>query len=147
MYTDSIIKGVREFMAACPLLSELTIAQKKGYIDWVADGNENYGIIIDTDVEVKRFISGGGKHEYNFVLQARLKNEDKAKLDNAEWVERMSNWCADQSRAKNFPAMPKGCTPTKLTSANGMLFERDKTGKTALYQLQFKLNYNKSGGN
>ena len=146
MYTDSIIKGVREYMAACPLLAELPIANKKGYIDWVSDGNENYGIIIDADVEVKPFITGGGKHEYNFVLQARLKNEDKAALDNAEWVERMSNWCAEQSKAKHFPDMPKGCTPTKLISANGMLFERDKPGKMALYQLQFKLNYIKTGG-
>ena len=47
--------------------------------------------------------------------------------------------------AKNFPVMPKGCTPTKLSAANGSLFERDKTGNTGLYQIQFKLSYIKKG--
>ncbi|MBP1560369.1 MAG: hypothetical protein J6C96_03890 [Oscillospiraceae bacterium] len=141
----SIIKGVREYMAACPLLAEIPL--KDRHIDWTSDTAGNYGIFVDSDVLAKPFISGGGKYEYNFVLQARLSTLDGKMLENAEFVERMGDWCAAQSAAKNFPAMPKGCTPTKLSAANGMLFERDKTGKTGLYQIQFKLNYIKSGGN
>lgn len=142
---ESIIKGVREYMAACPLLAEIPL--KARYIDWTASNANNYGIIIDSDVKIKSFISGGGKYEYNFFVQARLRAEDKKSLENAEWVERMEEWCREQTAAKNFPKMPNGCTPTKLSAANGSLFERDKTGNTGLYQIQFKLNYTKSGGN
>ena len=128
----SIIEGVREYMAACPLLAEIPL--KARYIDWTASNANNYGIIIDSDVKIKSFISGGGKYEYNFFVQARLRTEDKKSLENAEWVERMGDW------GKSF-------TPTKLSAANGSLFERDKAGNTGLYQIQFKLNYIKSGGN
>ena len=141
----SIIEGVREYMAACPLLAEIPL--KGRYIDWTDPTANNYGIIIDSDVKIKSFITGGGKYEYNFFLQARLRAEDKKSLENAEWVERMEAWCREQTAAKNFPNMPKGCTPTKLSASNGSLFERDNTGKTGLYQIQFKLNYTKSGGN
>lgn len=143
----SIIEGVREYMAACPLLAEIPL--KDRFIDWTDPTANNYGIIIDSDVKIKSFITGGGKYEYNFFLQARLRAEDKKSLENAEWVERMETWCREQTAAKNFPKMPEGCTPTKLSASNGSLFERDKTGKTGLYQIQFKLNYTKSesGGN
>lgn len=141
----SIIEGVREFMAECPLLAEIPL--KGRYIDWTDPTATNYGIIIDSDNLIKPFISGGGKYEYNFLLRARLRAEDKKSLENAEWVERMEAWCKAQTAAKIFPKMPKGCTPTKLSAANGSLFERDKTGNTGLYQIQFKLNYIKSGGN
>lgn len=141
----SIIESVREYMTACPLLAEIPL--KGRYIDWTSPNANNYGIIIDSDVKIKSFITGGGKYEYNFLLQVRLRAEDKKSLENAEWVERMEAWCREQTAAKNFPQMPKGCTPTKLSAENGTLAERDKTGNTGLYQIQFKLYYIKSGGN
>lgn len=139
----SIIEGVREYMAACPLLAEIPL--KSRYIDWTSATANNYGIIVDSNNLIRSFISGGGKYEYNFFVQARLRAEDKKSLENAEWVERMEAWCREQTAAKNFPAMPKGCTPTKLSAENGSLFERDKTGNTGLYQIQFKLSYIKKG--
>ena len=141
----SIIESVREYMAECPLLAEIPL--KSRYIDWTSSTANNYGIIVDGDVLIKSFISGGGKHEYNFALFVRkFAKEDVDRLANTEFMERLQDWCNKQNAAKNFPAMPKGCTPTKLSAENGMLFERDKTGNTGLYQIQFKLNYIKSGG-
>ncbi len=61
-------------------------------------------------------------------------------------MERLQDWISKQNTAKKFPVMPAGCTPTKLSAENGMLFERDKTNTTGLYQIQFKLCYIKSGG-
>ena len=135
----SIIQAVREYMAECPLLAEIPV--KARYIDWTDDKSTNYGIFVDSDNIVKKFVSGGGKHEYNFVIQARLRRDDKKSLENAELVERLGKWCAAQTAAKNFPKLPEGCTPTKLTAANGYLYENDDTGKTGLYQLQLKLSY------
>jgi len=106
----SIIEGVREYMAACPLLAEIPL--KKSYVDWTDPTANNYGIIVDSNNLIRSFISGGGKYEYNFFVQARLRAEDKKSLENAEWVERMEAWCREQTAAKNFPKMPGGCTPT-----------------------------------
>lgn len=142
---SSMIKAVREYMAICPLLSEIPL--KDRHIDWTSDTADNYGIFVDSDIPIRKFISGGGKYEYNFVLQFRLKTNDFVNLENAEFIERLQGWCDNQTAAKKFPVLPSGCTPTKISASNGMLFERDKNGKTGLYQIQIKLNYIKSGGN
>ena len=140
----SIIDSVREYIAACPLLDEIPV--KARHVDWTSGDADNYGIMFDSDNLVKSFISGGGKHEYNFALFVRrFAKEDVDRLANSEFMERLQDWCGKQNREKNFPAMPKGCTPTKLSAENGMLFERDKTGNTGLYQIQFKLSYIKKG--
>ena len=142
---SSMIKAVREYMAICPLLSEIPL--KDRHIDWTSDTADNYGIFVDSDIPIRKFISGGGKYEYNFVLQFRLTTNDFVNLENAEFIERLQGWCDSQTIAKKFPVLPHGCTPTKISASNGMLFERDKNGKTGLYQIQIKLNYIKSGGN
>lgn len=141
----SKIQGVREFMAACPLLAEIPLKDK--HIDWTSDSAVNYGITVDSDNVIKKFISGGGKCEYNFALFVRkFAKQDAERLQNNEFMERLQDWISEQNAAKNFPVMPAGCTPTKLSAENGMLFERDKTNTTGLYQIQFKLCYIKSGG-
>lgn len=140
---SSLIQGVREYIAACPLLEEIPV--KARHVDWTSDNADNYGVMFDSDNLVKPFISGGGKREYNFTMFVRrFAKEDADRLQNSKFVERLQDWCTKQNAAKLFPAMPKGCTPTRLSCANGTLFERDKTGSTGLYQIQFKLNYIKS---
>ena len=142
---STMIQGVKEYIAECPLLGEIPV--KGRHVDWTSSDADNYGIMLDSDNLVKPFISGGGKYEYNFTLFVRkFAKEDVDRLANTEFVERLQDWCNKQNAAKNFPAMPKGCTPTKLSCANGMLYDRDKAGNTGLYQIQFKLNYIKSGG-
>lgn len=142
---STMIQGVKEYIAVCPLLKEIPV--KGRHVDWTSGDADNYGIMLDSDNLVKPFISGGGKYEYNFTLFVRkFAKEDADRLANTEFVERLQDWCSKQNAVKNFPAMPKGCTPTKLSCANGMLYDRDKAGNTGLYQIQFKLNYIRSGG-
>ncbi len=142
---SSKIQGVREFMASCPLLEEIPLKDK--HVDWTSKSAVNYGIMVDSDNVIKKFITGGGKCEYNFAIFVRkFAKLDAERLQNNEFLERLQNWVSEQNAAKNFPVMPSGCTPTKLSAVNCMLFEYDKDGKTGLYQIQFKLSYTKSGG-
>lgn len=142
LISQSIIDGLVNYFGECPLLSG--IPPDSRFIDWTSDTAVSYGIIIDSDIEIKKFISGGGKREYNFTLQIRLNAENKMSAENPEWMEQMKKWCADQSSGKNFPDMPDGCIPTKISAERGVLYERDRTGKTGLYKIRFKLKYIKS---
>lgn len=137
--SQSIISGLTEYFAECPLLSG--ISPESRFVDWVSDTGCSYGIIPEGDEEIKKFIADGGKREYSFTLQIRLMSEDKRSAKNPEWIEEMERWCVLQNSGKNFPAMPEGCTPTKISAEKGVLYERDKTGKTGLYKIRFKLNY------
>ena len=115
------------------------------FVDWTSDRAPCYGIVIDSDREIKKFISGGGKREYDFTLHVRLAAENKMSGDNPEWMEKMEQWCDEQNRVKNFPGMPEGCIPVRLSSERGVLCERDRTGRTGLYKIRFRLSYIKQG--
>lgn len=147
MAVNSIIEGVRGYIAACPLLSSIEI--KKRHIDWTDETAGNYGICPDGDTLIKGFISGGGngKRLYSFSIFIRQTAfEDYQRLANSKFIEDLQAWCEAQSKLKNFPTLPTGCNPTKITTENGMIFEFDKTGKTGQYQIPFKLFYIKTGG-
>lgn len=133
--SQSIIEGLRDYFAECPLLSGC------GSVDWVSDTVGSYGIIPESDSEIKKFISGGGKREFSFSLQIRLETENKKSIENPELMEEIERWCAVRNAEKNFPHMGSGCIPTKISAEKGVLHERDKAGRTGLYKIRFKLNY------
>ena len=137
--SQSIIEGLRDYFAECPLLSGMS--PDSSFVDWVSDAAGCYGIIPESDSVIKKFITGGGKREYVFTLQIRLMAEDKRSIENPRWMEEMERWCAAQRSEKNFPVMPDGCVPTKISAEKGVLFERDKAGRTGLYKIRFRLNY------
>jgi hypothetical protein len=140
----TIIEGVRQYIANCPLLSEIPVSKKA--IDWTDESNPNYGIVPDGDSLLRGFISGGGngKRQYAFAVFVRnFTTTAVENLSNAEFIERLQQWCDTQTKIKYFPEMPLGCSPTKITADNGFLFELDKNGRSGLYQIQFKLIYNR----
>ena len=132
---ESIIEGLKDYFAKCPLL------HGNGFVDWVPETAGSYGIIPESDSEIKKFITGGGKREFSFSLQIRLVTEDKRSAENPGLMEEIEKWCAAQNAGKNFPVMRSGCIPTKISAEKGVLSERDKAGRTGLYKMRFKLNY------
>lgn len=140
--TDSIIAGIRAYINGCEALSGFKV--NKRYIDWTDDSDNNFGIMPDGEKQLKRFITGGGKYQYNFTLYIKKLSEgDAQRLKNAELLEAVQRWCNGNNLAKAFPDMPKGCTPTKITAENAMLIEQG--GNKNTYQIQFTLLYTKGG--
>lgn len=137
---DSIIAAVREWLGGCELLSE--IPPKKRHIDWTDADNENYGLFPDGDIVLKKFLNGGGKHQYSFTLYInKMTSEDDMRLRNAGFLERLQHWCEDKTIAHELPELPCG-TCTKIEAANGMLAET-ASRKYGKYLIQFKLYYMK----
>ena len=132
---ESIIEGLRDYFAECPLL------HGSCFVDWVPDTAGSYGIIPESDSGIKKFITGGGIREYIFNLQIRLMSEDKKSPENLKLMEDIEQWCTLKDKEKNFPHMPAGCTPTKISAEKGALCERDKAGRTGLYKIRFRVNY------
>lgn len=135
---DSIISGIKEYINSCEALSGFKVGKR--FIDWTDDSGENYGIMPDGEKIIKKFITGGGKMQYNFTLYAKKLNKDDAqRLKNAELLEAVQRWCDENNFAKRFPQLPSGCTPTKITAENAMLIEQGTNNNT--YQIQFTLLY------
>ena len=139
---DSIISGIKEYINGCEALSGFKV--NKRFIDWTDDSPDNFGIMPDGEKQLKRFITGGGKYQYNFTLYIkRLSADDAVRLKNAELLEKVQRWCEKNNLAKVFPQLPNGCTPTKITAENAMLIEQGRNNNT--YQIQFTLLYTKGG--
>ena len=135
----SIIAGIHDYIAGCDVLNSIPL--KNRHIDWT-DDNENYGIMPDGDKLLRKFISGGGKMQYNFTLYIKkLSMGDAQRLQNAELLENVQNWCNENNREGIFPTLPVGCTPSKITAENAMLIEQGTKNNT--YQIQFTMLYMK----
>lgn len=138
--SESIIKGVRAYINNCDVLADFKVVKR--FIDWTDDSDDNYGIMPDGEKAIRKFITGGGKFQYNFTLYIKkLSTSDAARLKNAELLERVQRWCEGNNLNKVFPEMPSGCTPTKITAENAMLIEQG--GNKNTYQIQFTLIYTK----
>lgn len=135
---DSIISGIKEYINSCPALSGFKVGKR--YINWTDDSDANYGIMNDGEKQTRKFITGGGKYQYNFTLYIKkLGKSDAQLLAEAELLEQVQEWCNTNSREGRLPLMPSGCTPTKITAENAMLIEQGANNNT--YQIQFTLLY------
>lgn len=137
---DSIIAGVRAYISGCSALADFKVGKR--FVDWTDDTDDNYGIMPDGEKPIRKFITGGGKYQYNFTLYIkRLSTSDAARLKNAELLEKVQHWCNANNLNKVFPQLPNGCTPTKITAENAMLIEQGIKNNT--YQIQFTMLYTK----
>ena len=137
---DSIISAVRAYISDCSALADFKVGKR--FVDWTDDTDDNYGIMPDGEKAIRKFITGGGKYQYNFTLYIkRLSTSDAARLKNAELLEKVQHWCNANNLNKVFPQLPNGCTPTKITAENAMLIEQGIKNNT--YQIQFTMLYTK----
>ncbi len=136
----SIISAVRAYISGCNALADFKVGKR--FVDWTDDTDDNYGIMPDGEKAIRKFITGGGKYQYNFTLYIkRLSTSDAARLKNAELLEKVQRWCNANNLNKVFPQLPNGCTPTKITAENAMLIEQGIKNNT--YQIQFTMLYTK----
>lgn len=134
----SIIAGIRDWLAACPLLSD--IKADKRHIDWTDADANNYGVITDGDTLIKKYVNGQEIRQYTFALNIRkLAATDINRLSNAEFIENMQIWC----NTALLPAI-KDVYITSVECVNGLLLSMDKSGKTGEYQIQFKMIYRRT---
>lgn len=137
---NSIISAVRAYISGCSALADFKVGKR--FVDWTDDTDDNYGIMPDGEKAIRKFITGGGKYQYNFTLYIkRLSTSDAARLKNAELLEKVQHWCNANNLNKVFPQLPVGCTPTKITAENAMLIEQGIKNNT--YQIQFTMLYTK----
>lgn len=77
--SESIIKGVRAYINNCDVLADFKVVKR--FIDWTDDSDDNYGIMPDGEKAIRKFITGGGKFQYNFTLYIKkLSTSDAARL-------------------------------------------------------------------
>lgn len=138
---ESILEGLRNYLAECPLLAEIT--PKNRHIDWTDSGNNNYGIFFDKNTPVgDPYINGTQEMEYAVQINVRkLSCDDVKRLENNAFLERLQRWFMAQTACRNLPELPENCIPNSIDAVNAGLLETSSSGDKGVYMIQVILNY------
>lgn len=133
---ESIIEGIRQYIANCPLMSEFE--NKRRHIDWTDADCDNYGIYPDSDSVLEEYIDGTEIRQYACQITIRkFAKQDADKLRNNEFLERLQRWL-DKA---DLPELPEDCTAREIRAENAMLAELDIAGKYGTYLIQIIMEY------
>ena len=136
----AIIDGVRSYLKTCPLLKGGKIN-----VNYLEGEAVKYSIdVMTVDPVIKKYPDGGSQRQFLFTLASREQYDQEAlaNMDIARFYEDFAAWIEEQEANRNYPAIGAGCTPTHIgILTSGYLFSID--GRTARFQIQLKLVYNK----
>lgn len=137
---DSIIKGLEQYFAKCPLLKEGCLR-----VDYLGEKPIEYVIeILPTDPILKRYADGSSVRQYLFAFGSRefYSQERLQNIENSAFYERLADWVERKSWSGELPEMPEGMEAQGLyVVSSGYLF--DGTKSNARYQIQLRLEYYK----
>lgn len=143
---QSIIEGLRNYLAECPLLAEIPVRDR--HVNWTAADKQNYGIFPDDNVPIGApYINGDQEMLYTAQINVRkLTDSDVKRLEASAWVERLQRWLSDRTKANELPEMPEGCVPSEIEATNSGLLDTDSAGNKGVYVVQIALTYTNYGG-
>lgn len=130
---DSIIEGIKEYAAACPLLADI-----KGHINWLEDDPDNYGIYPSGDTAAAAYINGSEERLYTFTVEVRKMTDSTVRrLESSGFIEKLQRYF----NTAMLPMLPESCTAEELTAGNAMLLDLDRSGKKGTFIVQCSLKY------
>ena len=138
----SIIKGIRDFIAGCPLFCEGKIN-----IDFLGAEPVEYSIErIGTDEIIKQYSDGGKLKRFVFAIASREyvgMSVDKH-LKKAEFHEKFSEWIEAKNDAGELPDIGKGRVAQSIrVSSSGVL--KDLADDCAKYSIECTMVYFEGG--
>ncbi len=135
---NSIINCVRNYFLTCNLFEGKNIN-----IDGLAPNQNAFAIgTMPQDESIKTYIDKSTKRQYVFEISAAYTNSESQtqNAQNIAFFEKLSDWLYTNTKAKNLPQMPNGCTPLKIEAISGGYFDTEQND-TRIYVMQCRLIY------
>lgn len=134
----SVIEGMAEFIAGCPILKDGAFR-----VDAMGDEPTEYSIEVGTfDPFIEKYIDGSSDKRYqvNFASREEYDLDRIQNIANIAFYEAFAEWIKESNRSGRLPELPEGCHPeTIAVLSSGYLFSEDQ--KTARYQIQIEMTY------
>lgn len=138
---NSIIEGVRAYLADCPLLKDGVL-----HVNFLDErGPSGYTIDeVPGDLIVKRYTDGSTVRQAVFLV-ASAEDYSRDALENLKacgFYEQLADWLESNNRAGILPMLPAGCTSLSIeTTTNGYCIRTDIQQNVQRYQVQCRLLY------
>lgn len=134
----NILEKVREIVQS---FADISAVCNDIHVDFTDDTAENYGLSPTGDIVLRRYVNGDEKRQHTFILYAVWQSlSDYDRMANSGVLLQLQYYLENYSGNRDLT----GGELTKLTCANGMLFEipEDNFNAAVRYQLQITANYN-----
>lgn len=137
---NSIIEGIRDYLASCPLLENGLL-----HVNFLE--NEPVQFTIDeipTEPIVRRYTDGSSIRQVEFLIASSVFYSRDAieNLKACGFYEQLADWLETNSTAGILPALPAGCSPLSIeTITNGYCIDADIQQNVQRYQVQCRLLY------
>lgn len=138
----NVIERVREIVQSFP---DIAAVCNEIHVDFTDDTADNYGLSPTGDMLLKRYVNGDEKRQHTFILYAVWQSlSDYDRMANSGVLLDLQYYLENYAGDKSITTTAGTGELTKLTCANGMLFEiPDENFNAAVrYQLQITANYN-----
>lgn len=134
-----MIDSIREFIATCPYLDELTPLN----VDYLSDGVKSYSVNegISYDPVINKDVIGNENCQFQFTFDAKLywNDEGRNNIENSTFFEDFSNWLREKNRNKTFPTI-EGITISSIRAiSNGYI--QDTNSTEAIYRISCVMYY------
>jgi hypothetical protein len=91
---------------------------------------------------LERYIDGGYRREYPFMIQSMFSTADEAeRIENSGFFEALGDWLDAQTLANNLPTLGTKQTATEIEAVNWAFIYEQGQSDTGVYQIQCKLTY------
>ena len=138
---NSIIEGIRAYLADCPLLAggvlHVNFLDERGPSGYTIDE-------VPGDLIVKRYTDGSTVRQAVFLV-ASAEDYSRDALENLKacgFYEQLADWLENNNKAGILPALPAGCTALSMeTTTNGYCIRTDIQQNVQRYQVQCRLLY------
>lgn len=137
---NSIIEGIRAFLADCPLLTGGVL-----HVNFLDERPTAYTIDeVPGTLVVKRYTDGSTVRQAVFLI-ASAESYSRDALENLKacgFYEQLADWLESNNRAGILPVLPAGCTALSMeTTTNGYCIRTDIQQNVQRYQVQCRLLY------
>lgn len=143
-----IIESVKDYIKEFPDVQSLKDSSKLN-VSYLPKESINFSIeevpsenggIISKDIE------GNSERQFLFVLAAMFDYEERLQtmIENSGFFEKFQEWLEDNNEKEIYPKLRDGLTPISIEClTTGYLFYVPESSKTARYQIQCRLIYEK----
>lgn len=138
-----MIDEIRSWLRTCPLIDQ----NDRFSVNYLAAEPMAFSIEETPNSPVlRRYLDGSTVRAKAWVLAAvqDYSPDTLAQIANSGFWEDFTGWVERQNRARNFPAMPEGCTAQRIevTTTHYLYLAQ---ANTARYQVQMQLTYFQRG--
>lgn len=125
-------KTINEWLQECQIINDMAI-----HIEELDENVENLALQRAgyTEMSLKYVTDKGWRRMYQYVLLLKNYSEsDLQRLNNHDWLDKLSNWIVEQKRNNNYPILEQ-MKVNDITTDGALTYQTNEDNTESIYSL------------